>query len=106
MFGFKRATVPRYPSLMTAEDQASFVANTETDCQMLDTSATVAWEFAGSWANAIKECADPYPCAVAMATCIDAMHELLEVARGILATESSSSHASLLGKPRVSHSNQ
>lgn len=42
-----------YPSLMSDADQAKFVEHTERDCELLSTSATVAWEFMGSWENAI-----------------------------------------------------
>lgn len=34
-------------------DQAAFVAATERDCALLNTSATVAWEMAGSWPHAL-----------------------------------------------------
>lgn len=44
----------RYPSLFTPSDQVNFVANTERDCELLSTSATVAWEWFGTWAGAIK----------------------------------------------------
>lgn len=43
-----------YPSLFGASDQAAFVASTEADCHLLNSSATVDWEFAGTWGNAIK----------------------------------------------------
>lgn len=43
-----------YPSLMKGSDQAAFIANTEQDCTLLNTSATVAWEWFGSWPNAMK----------------------------------------------------
>jgi len=39
---------------MKGEDQAKFVKNTEDDCDALDTSGTMAWEWFGSWENAIK----------------------------------------------------
>ena len=44
-----------YPSLMSDADQAAFVAATEADCELLSTSAVVAWEFAGTWEAAIRE---------------------------------------------------
>ena len=44
-----------YPSLMAPTDQASFVAATETDATLLNASASVAWEFAGTWAPAIAD---------------------------------------------------
>jgi hypothetical protein len=44
----------RYPSLMTPQDQEIFVNHTEADCGVLSTSASVVWEFEGTWANAIK----------------------------------------------------
>lgn len=34
--------------------QRAFVANTEKDCTLLDTSTSVSWEWAGTWDNAIK----------------------------------------------------
>ena len=43
-----------YPSLMSDADQAAFVAATEADCELLSTSAVVAWEFAGTWEAAIR----------------------------------------------------
>ena len=42
-----------YPSLMPPADQAAFVAATEADCVLMNTSASVAWEFVGSWGDAI-----------------------------------------------------
>jgi hypothetical protein len=42
-----------YPSLMSAADQAAFVAATEADCVLMNTSASVAWEFMGTWGSAI-----------------------------------------------------
>ena len=44
-----------YPSLMSDVDQAAFVAATEADCELLSTSAVVAWEFAGTWEAAIRD---------------------------------------------------
>jgi hypothetical protein len=43
-----------YPTMMDPTDQASFVANTERDCVLMNTSATVAWEFADWWPRAIQ----------------------------------------------------
>lgn len=39
--------------MMSAADQASFVAATEADAALLNASSTVEWEFAGTWAGAI-----------------------------------------------------
>jgi hypothetical protein len=44
-----------YPTLMRPADQAAFVAATEADAAMLNTSTTVAWEFMGTWGAAIAE---------------------------------------------------
>jgi len=44
-----------YPSMMSATDQASFVANTERDCFLMNTSATVAWEWTLTWTLAINK---------------------------------------------------
>ena len=43
-----------YPSLMSDDDQQSFVARTEHSARMMGTDSTVAWEFMGTWGNAIK----------------------------------------------------
>lgn len=43
-----------YPSMMSSEDQASFVAATETDAYLLNSSGSVEWEFAGTWGAAIS----------------------------------------------------
>jgi hypothetical protein len=43
-----------YPSLMSGQDQANFVKNTEDDVMNLDTSGSVAWEWIFSWEHAIK----------------------------------------------------
>ena len=40
---------------MSDADQAAFVAATEADCELLSTSAVVAWEFAGTWEAAIRD---------------------------------------------------
>jgi hypothetical protein len=42
-----------YPGLMGPDDQAAFVAATEADAALLNTSGTVAWEFVGTWAGAV-----------------------------------------------------
>jgi hypothetical protein len=44
-----------YPSLMPAADQARFVAATEKDAVLMDTSATVSWEPATAWGKAIRD---------------------------------------------------
>eukprot|EP00656_Telonema_subtile_P031086 TRINITY_DN3406_c0_g1_i1.p1 TRINITY_DN3406_c0_g1~~TRINITY_DN3406_c0_g1_i1.p1 ORF type:complete len:444 (+),score=82.85 TRINITY_DN3406_c0_g1_i1:513-1844(+) len=44
-----------YPSQMPSADQDLFVTLTERDCYLLNTSATVAWESAGTWGGAIRE---------------------------------------------------
>jgi hypothetical protein len=52
-----------YPSLMQPADQAAFVAATEADAVMLNASATVAWEFLGTWATAIADYVPRYAAA-------------------------------------------
>ena len=47
-----------YPGQMQPADQAQFVANTERDCTLMNTSATVEWEFSDTWPQAVK---DYYP---------------------------------------------
>eukprot|EP00929_Paragymnodinium_shiwhaense_P016108 TRINITY_DN124298_c0_g1_i1.p1 TRINITY_DN124298_c0_g1~~TRINITY_DN124298_c0_g1_i1.p1 ORF type:complete len:564 (-),score=71.71 TRINITY_DN124298_c0_g1_i1:169-1860(-) len=42
-----------YPSLMQEADQEAFVANTEADCHLMNTSGTVAWEWFGTWSHAM-----------------------------------------------------
>ena len=42
-----------YPGLMPADAQAAFVAATERDCELLNTSVTVDWEFMLTWPGAI-----------------------------------------------------
>ena len=42
-----------YPSLMSARDQAAFVAATAADAALLNTRASVAWEVEGTWEAAI-----------------------------------------------------
>jgi len=42
-----------YPSLMSASVQAAFVAATEADAALLNSSASVAWEVDGTWEAAI-----------------------------------------------------
>ena len=44
-----------YPSLMQPADQATFVSLTEADCTLLNSSASVAWEFVSTWGAAIAE---------------------------------------------------
>ena len=44
-----------YPSLMSPANQAAFVAATEADATLLNASASVAWEFVGTWAAAIAD---------------------------------------------------
>lgn len=44
-----------YPALMGPADQARFVAATEADARLFSTSATVEWEFFGSWPAAFAE---------------------------------------------------
>lgn len=44
-----------YPGQMQPTDQAQFVANTERDCLLMNTSATVEWEWQGTWEQAVKE---------------------------------------------------
>ena len=44
-----------YPSEMSDTDQASFVENTERDCLLLSTNASVAWEFTGTWERAVEQ---------------------------------------------------
>jgi len=43
-----------YPALMGAPDQARFVAATEADARLFSTSATVEWEFLGTWPAAFE----------------------------------------------------
>jgi hypothetical protein len=43
-----------YPGLMGAADQAAFVAATEADAAIFNTSGSVEWEFVGTWAQAIS----------------------------------------------------
>jgi len=43
-----------YPSQMPADMQARFVKKTEEDARLLSTNSAVAWEFAGTWENAIE----------------------------------------------------
>lgn len=44
-----------YPGMMSSEDQASFVASTERDSKLLNTSGTVTWEWFTSWHKAIQD---------------------------------------------------
>ena len=43
-----------YPSAMSDADQATFVRETESDARLMNASASVAWEFVGSWPSAIS----------------------------------------------------
>eukprot|EP00756_Hemistasia_phaeocysticola_P006886 Hpha_TRINITY_DN14036_c0_g3::TRINITY_DN14036_c0_g3_i2::g.44218::m.44218 len=43
-----------YASQMRDDAQDSFVRDTEEDCRLLNTSASVAWEFFGTWDKALK----------------------------------------------------
>jgi len=43
-----------YPSMMENDDQGPYVANTEQDCVLYNTSGTVAWDFVGTWGKGIK----------------------------------------------------
>eukprot|EP00041_Stephanoeca_diplocostata_P012917 m.218194 g.218194 ORF g.218194 m.218194 type:complete len:572 (-) comp19143_c0_seq3:165-1880(-) len=43
-----------YPGAMPLKDQQSFVANTERDAMLLNTSGSVHWEFTGGWDRAIE----------------------------------------------------
>ena len=43
-----------YPSMMEPAAQAAFVTNTERDAYLLNTSATVEWEWFANWENASK----------------------------------------------------
>ena len=44
-----------YPSQMTPADQVAFVERTEEASRLMNASATVAWEYESTWANAIAE---------------------------------------------------
>ena len=46
-------TTYAYPGLMRADAQAAFVAATERDCELLNASVTVDWEFMLTWPGAI-----------------------------------------------------
>jgi hypothetical protein len=54
-----------YPSLMRPGDQAGFVAATQGDARLLNTSMTVAWEFAGTWGAALANYTPRYTAAAA-----------------------------------------
>ena len=41
--------------MMHAADQATFIANTERDAILLNTSTSVSWEFLGTWNHALSE---------------------------------------------------
>lgn len=43
-----------YPTMMHDADQAAFVRATERDALLMSTSATVAWEFFGTWPAALS----------------------------------------------------
>ena len=43
-----------YPSLLPPADQATFVALTERDCWLMNTSGSVTWEMVGTWPAAIE----------------------------------------------------
>ena len=47
-----------YPGEMQPKDQAEFVRRTERDCELLNTSGTVEWEWFGTWEQALQ---DYYP---------------------------------------------
>ena len=47
-----------YPGQMQPHDQARFVANTERDCFVMNTSASVEWEWYDTWEHAVR---DYYP---------------------------------------------
>ena len=47
-----------YPGEMQSADQQQFVQNTERDCHIMNTSATVEWEWFDTWPNALS---DYYP---------------------------------------------
>jgi hypothetical protein len=49
-----------YPALMPPATQAAFVAATETDAWLLNTSTTVEWEVMGTWAAALETYAPRY----------------------------------------------
>jgi hypothetical protein len=43
-----------YPSQQQKGDQATFVARTEEDCRLMNTSGSTTWETAGTWEGGIK----------------------------------------------------
>jgi hypothetical protein len=43
-----------YPSQESPTDQATFVARTEEDCRLMNTSASTTWETTGTWEAGIK----------------------------------------------------
>ena len=47
-----------YPGQMQSHDQAQYVANTERDCWIMNTSASVEWEWYDTWEHAVT---DYYP---------------------------------------------
>jgi hypothetical protein len=42
-----------YPGMMHPADQAAFIARTEEDCHVMNTSALVSWEWFGTWNESI-----------------------------------------------------
>lgn len=44
-----------YPAMLADADQEAFVGQTERDCELLNTSGTVSWEWFTTWGEAIKE---------------------------------------------------
>jgi hypothetical protein len=44
-----------YPGEMPVDVQANFVKNTEQDCMLMNSSATVHWEWFGTWTRAIND---------------------------------------------------
>ena len=43
-----------YPGEMASDDQAAFVAATEHDAWLMNTSGTVSWEFTATWKDAVS----------------------------------------------------
>ena len=43
-----------YPGQMSADDQVRFVAATEADARLMNTSATVSWELLATWPHALE----------------------------------------------------
>ena len=42
-----------YPGMMHPADQVAFIARTEEDCHVINTSALVSWEWFGTWDESI-----------------------------------------------------